>query len=108
MPKETANFTALGQRFLVHYEGGATIAVYPMTAEAFALTCEQEAPLPPGVRLYSQSHKVLMEIAQQDSAERLAAIYRGAREALGWDRDEWRGRIPNDDPPQVLVARAGA
>jgi hypothetical protein len=61
MPKETANFTALGQRFLAHYEGGATIA----------------------------------------------AIYRGAREALGWDRDEWRGRIPNDDPPPPLLAKAG-
>src|SRR5690349_17358319 len=93
MNKTVAAFTALNEQFLAHHEGGDTIAVYPLSDAAFALTCEQNVPPPAGMKLYSQPHKVLLEMAQCDCAERMDAIYRAAREAIGWDRQEWYCRV---------------
>jgi hypothetical protein len=98
MTKTAAAFTALNEQFLSHHESGNTIAVYPLSAAAFTLTCETIVPF---------HDKVALEMAQADCAERMDTIYRAAREALGWDRQEWYCRVPNDDAPDELLAAAG-
>ena len=98
MTKTVAAFTALNGQFLAHHEGGDTIAVYPLSDVAFKLTCEEIVPV---------RDKVALEMAQADCAERMDAVYRAAREAIGWDRQEWYCRVPNDDAPDELLAAAG-
>jgi hypothetical protein len=98
MTKQVATFTALGQPFLAHHEEGVVISVYPLTGEAFSLTCTARTQF---------GDKVALEMAQMDHAERMDTIYRAAREAIGWERSEWYCRVPNDDPPDELLKLVG-
>lgn len=96
--KTAAAFTALNEQFLAHHEGGNTIAVYPLSDAAFKLTCEETVSI---------RDKVALEMAQSDCAERMDTIYRAARGAIGWERQEWYCRVPNDDPTDEILHAAG-
>lgn len=108
MIKTAVEFTSLNERFLAHHEAGNTIAVYPLSVAAEALTLPTDKePLPAGIKLYSQQHAVILEMSQADCAERMNTIYRDAREALGWNREEWFCRLPTDDPSDEILLAAG-